>query len=67
MGLIIKYTSECSCGETMTSATADLTQNSGSVVEIDLDMLGDMTLECEACGNSYYVPAMSDYIEEVDR
>jgi DNA-directed RNA polymerase subunit RPC12/RpoP len=65
VSLLIKYTSECNnCGGTMSSTTLDLTQNPGETVEVNLDMLGDMTVECPACGHSAYIPGLADYIED---
>jgi hypothetical protein len=66
MSLLIKYTSECECGGTLRSTTWDMTQNPGGAVEIDLDMLGDMVIECLECGKKVYVPDLSDHMEEVE-
>jgi hypothetical protein len=64
--LLIKYTTACDCGGTMSSTEMDLTQEPGGKVEIDLDWLGDMTLECNNCSDSAFLPAISDYIEDVE-
>lgn len=68
MSLIITYTAECvsDCGGTMSCVEMDLTQEPGGKVEIDLDMLGDMTLECNTCHTTAFLPNLSDYIEEVE-
>lgn len=66
MALQIKYTSECECGEQLSMLTLDLSQNPGTQVEINLDMVGEFTLECGYCRRNYYVPALSDYIMEAD-
>lgn len=66
MSLRIKYTSECDCGGTMSSTTLDLSQDPGPEVEINLDMLGGMEIECNKCGDRAYVPDLSDYIEDID-
>jgi hypothetical protein len=66
MSLLIRYTSECECGDRLSSRTLDLSQNPGDEVEIDLDMLGEMVIECVACGRKAFVPDLGDYIEEVE-
>jgi hypothetical protein len=67
MPLLIKYTAECDCGGTMTSTELDLTQDGGDRVTINLDMLGDFTIECGACGDEGWVPAISDLIMDVEK
>jgi hypothetical protein len=62
----IKHTFECECGEELSSTTLDLSQEPGGTVEINLDMFGGFTLDCGACGRTYYVPDLCDHIEEVD-
>jgi hypothetical protein len=68
VSLIIKYTAECvsDCGGTMSLTELDLTQEPGGKVVIDLDLLGDMTIECDTCNTTAFVPNLSDYIEEVE-
>jgi hypothetical protein len=66
MSLRIKYTAECGCGGTMSSTTLDLSQDPGPEVEINLDMLGGMVIECSDCADRAYVPDLSDYIEDVE-
>jgi DNA-directed RNA polymerase subunit RPC12/RpoP len=66
VSLLIKYTSECECGGTLSSRTLDLSQNPGGEVEVDLDMLGEMVIECSECGRKVFVPDLSDYMEEVE-
>jgi hypothetical protein len=66
MSLIIKYTSECDCGGTMSSTTLDLSQEPDGMVEVNLDMLGDMIIECDMCQGRAFVPDLSDYIEDVE-
>jgi hypothetical protein len=66
MSLLIRYTSVCECGGTLTSTTLDLTQEPGGEVEIDLDMLGNMVIECLECGDKAFVPDLGDHIEPVE-
>jgi hypothetical protein len=66
MSLLIKYTAECECEGTMSSTTLDLSQDPGEKVEINLDMVGDMVLQCDSCGDRAYVPDLGDLIENVD-
>ena len=66
MSLIIKYTTECECGGEMSCVEMDLTQEPGGKVVIDLDMIGDMTLECDTCHTSAFLPDISDYIQEIE-
>jgi hypothetical protein len=51
----------------MTSTELDLTQDGGDRVTINLDMLGDFTIECGACGDEGWVPAISDLIMDVEK
>lgn len=66
MSLIIKYTAECNCGGTMTCTELDLTQEPGGKVVINLDMIGDMTIECDMCQDRAFVPNITDYIEDIE-
>ena len=66
MSLLIKYVLDCTCGAIMSSTTLDLSQEPGGAVEVDLDMVGDMALDCPDCDRKWYVPNLSDYIEEVE-
>ena len=67
MPLLIKYTAECECGGTMTSTELDLTQEGGDRMTINLDMLGDFTIECGDCDDVAFVPNVSDLIEGVEK
>ena len=66
MSLIIKYTSECDCGGTMSCAELDLSQEPGGKVEVNLDMIGDMIIECDTCHDRAFVPNLADHIEDVE-
>jgi hypothetical protein len=67
MSLRIKYMAACDCGGTMSSTTLDLSQEPSTEVEIDLDMLGDIILECDGCNDRAYLPDLRDYIQDVDQ
>jgi len=66
MSLIIKYEAECECGGTMSCTELNLTQEPGGQVVINLDMFGSMTIECDKCHDQMWVPAISDYMEDVE-
>jgi hypothetical protein len=66
MSIRIKYKTACDCGESMTSTELDTTQQQGQEVLIDLDWLGDIILTCEGCGDKAFLPAVSDYIADVE-
>jgi len=66
MSLIVTYKTACDCGESMTSTELDTAQEPGQEVVIDLDWLGDLTLTCEGCGDKAFLPAVSDYIADVE-
>jgi len=66
MALLIKYEAECACGGTMGSSEVDLSQEAGHRVTINLDMLGDFTIECDRCGDQMWVPAISDHMQDVE-
>jgi hypothetical protein len=51
----------------MTSTELDLTQEGGDRVTVNLDMLGDFTIECGDCGDVGWVPAISDLIMDVEK
>jgi hypothetical protein len=66
MAIRIKYIADCDCGGTMSMNELDLTQ-SGSDVVINLDMLGDFTIQCGTCFDEAFVPNISDLIQDVER
>ncbi len=66
MAVRIRYTAECECGGTMAMNELDLTQ-SGSDIVIDLDVLGDFTMQCNTCFEEAFVPNISDHIQGVER
>ncbi|QWY81343.1 hypothetical protein SEA_RIZWANA_46 [Arthrobacter phage Rizwana] len=67
MALRIKYKTSCDCGAEMVSYEYDTTQSAeDGTVEIDLDMLGDIELICEDCDDRAFLPAVSDYIVDVE-
>jgi len=66
MSLIIKYEAECECGGTMRCTELDITQEPGGTVVINLDMLGDMTIECDECHDRMWVPNLADHMEDVE-
>ena len=66
MSILIKYTQECDCGGEMSCTELNLTQVPGGTVEISLDLLGEMTIECDTCHRRAYVPGIADYIEDIE-
>lgn len=60
MPLLIKYTAECDCGGRYELTELDTTQEPGGTVQIDLDLLGEFTLECTGCNDRLHVPPVSD-------
>jgi hypothetical protein len=66
VSLIIKYVAECNCGGTMSCTELDLSQEPGGKVEVNLDMLGDVVIECDTCHDRAFVPDLSDYITDID-
>lgn len=65
MALMIRYEAECDCNGTYRASTLDLSQDPGGAVTINVDLLGDMSMRCDRCGDEIWVPAVSDYIEDV--
>lgn len=63
MALNIQYRSECTCGGNFIMNELDLTQDPGERVVIDLDALGEFTMECDNCEDRVFVPNIGDLIE----
>jgi len=64
---IIKYRTDCTCGGEMAVWEVDETQDPESnEYVIDLEMFGEMVLNCDSCRDRAYVPGIYDHIEDLD-
>lgn len=63
---LIRYTLDCLCGGTYHAGVLDLSQDAEQTT-VSLDLLGDMTMTCDSCSTSVWVPPITEYIEEVEQ
>ena len=67
MALRFRYSVDCECGGRLSATSMDLDQGPGQFyIDIDLDMIGDMVLECDYCVSQVFVPSLSDMIMDMD-